>query len=91
VSNKVVGPGGAADYHAYLGIVDSPSTFATRYANTQATYGAGANAALACSTDYRFPAGTRLSAIFWHTAAVNLNLDLGWPGNNNITLTWLRP
>lgn len=90
-SNKVVGPGGAADYHAYLGIVDSPSTFATRYANTQATYGAGANAALACSTDYRFPAGTRLSAIFWHTAGVNLNLDLGWPGNNNITLTWLRP
>jgi hypothetical protein len=91
VSNKITGNPGTANYAAYLGIADSPSNFGLRYANSQVNYNGGGNGALACSTNHRFPAGTQLCAIFWHTSTANLTQDLTWANVNNITLTWLRP
>jgi hypothetical protein len=91
VSQRLLPPGGASNYNCYLAIVDHPSNFSIRWANTMHFYGPTSFGTLSCSTENRFTAGTQVCAILWTSAGASRTHDLTWVNLNNISLTWLRP
>ncbi|MFB6722918.1 hypothetical protein ACFCV3_22255 [Kribbella sp. NPDC056345] len=84
-------PGGADPYYLYLGIADS-GNLETRYANMMVYQPGNSTGNANVSTTNLFPAGTRISASVWTTAAAAGRTQFIDTQNlNNITLTWLRP
>jgi hypothetical protein len=90
VGQRIAGSMGNGTYEMYLGIVNADD-WAVRYAHVQHLYAIGMSSSLNCSTENVFPAGTKISAIVWHTQPLGMSHEVVWQNVNNISLTWLRP